>query len=587
MAHLSDRINVAKDGAFPEILLSTQVLLDHDFYDNGCHGGDAFMAMKWIKENGVQEEACSQYRAQGHELPKPDVQPVCKDCKGGNCFVPQKYNTFTISHYGALPPGDVEAMMTEIYARGPIFCSVDAGPMENITFGFTGVLSTNNFGETDHVISVVGWGTDEESGKDYWIVKNSWGEYFADNGFIKVERGKNTLWIEEFCGYGVPKDTWSDMKKPTDGSEDLGNSNNIDIEDAYYTIKSSQDDTSEELTIENLGVVSKEIDEKLEKKLTKEFEEKLPDKLKQEGYQNSEYLETKESESKKTGDIKQEAVSWKPVVTNPIPSDYMQVSELPERFWWGNVNGINYLSWVLNQHIPQDCGSSYAFSTLGALSDRINISTKNLRRTSLSVQNLLNCGIGSCEEGGSLGGVYEFANQNGVSEYGCFNYQAKSPPADKRTCSDLDQCVNCWGTADKFKCWGVQQYIKWHAKEYGTVSGSENMKKEIFARGPIACTMKVSDRFWWGYQGGIWREKLDSTSRVEHGVSVVGWGKTVKDGEFWILRNSWGTYWGESGYFRLGLNDTENNLGIEENCYWAVPQAKTVNPSIITYINRP
>jgi len=97
------------------------------------------MAMKWIKENGVQEESCSQYRAEGHEQQNSHTQPVCKDCNGQNCFVPDNYHTFEIESYGAIPPGDVEAMMTEIYARGTIFCGVDANPMQEMPFGFEGV----------------------------------------------------------------------------------------------------------------------------------------------------------------------------------------------------------------------------------------------------------------------------------------------------------------------------------------------------------------------------------------------------------------------------------------------------------------
>lgn len=69
------------------------------------------------------------------------------------------------------------------------------------------------------------------------------------------------------------------------------------------------------------------------------------------------------------------------------------------------------------------------------------------------------------------------------------------------------------------------------------------------------------------YTGGIFE---DTTGRVEldHDISVTGWGE--EDGvKYWIIRNSWGSYWGEGGDFRLirGVD----NLGIESTCSWATP----------------
>ena len=63
-----------------------------------------------------------------------------------------------------------DAMMKEIYARGPIACNVDAKYILNYTTG----IVTSKSDQTDHTISVVGWGTDSELGL-YWIVRNSWG----------------------------------------------------------------------------------------------------------------------------------------------------------------------------------------------------------------------------------------------------------------------------------------------------------------------------------------------------------------------------------------------------------------------------
>ena len=95
------------------------------------------------------------------------------------------------------------------------------------------------------------------------------------------------------------------------------------------------------------------------------------------------------------------------------------------------------------------------------------------------------------------------------------------------------------------------------------------MMSELINRGPITCAIAVTEELV-NYTGGIFE---DTTGRKEldHDISVVGWGQ--EDGEngtkYWIIRNSWGSYWGEGGNFRLIRG--EDNLGIESTCSWAVP----------------
>ena len=57
-------------------------------------------------------------------------------------------------------------------------------------------------------------------------------------------------------------------------------------------------------------------------------------------------------------------------------------------------------------------------------------------------------------------------------------------------------------------------------------------------------------------------------SLINHEVSIVGWGVSNDGIEYWVVRNSWGTYWGESGYFRIKQGD----LGINRQGDWGVPK---------------
>ena len=92
------------------------------------------------------------------------------------------------------------------------------------------------------------------------------------------------------------------------------------------------------------------------------------------------------------------------------------------------------------------------------------------------------------------------------------------------------------------------------------------MMQEIYQRGPIACGIAVPDSLE-TYTGGIYQDTTGDMNIV-HDISVVGFG--VENGtKFWTVRNSWGTHFGEQGFFRVirGIN----NIAIETDCAWATP----------------
>ena len=226
-----------------------------------------------------------------------------------------------------------------------------------------------------------------------------------------------------------------------------------------------------------------------------------------------------------------------------------------------DINGRSYVTVTKNQHIPQYCGSCWAFASASSVSDRLKLMTKGQWPVrDLAPQVILNCDSNSdgCQGGHPLT-AFKYMHDHGLPEEGCMRYMAQN-----MECTDINICRDC---GHDTPCHAVYNYTKYYVDEYGSVAGEKNMMKEIYARGPITCTIAVPDDLL-EYKGGIYRDTTGAHS-LDHSISVVGWGE--EDGQkYWIGRNSWGTFWGEKGWFRIVRG--ENNLGIEADCQWAVPR---------------
>jgi cathepsin X len=288
------------------------------------------------------------------------------------------------------------------------------------------------------------------------------------------------------------------------------------------------------------------------------------------------------------GHTKRNNYNTKPLYMN---EDY-NFKSLPGEFNWNDLNGISYLTKALNQHVPQYCGSCWAHGALSSLADRIKIlrlksnSSKVGSDINLSIQFILNCGSqvgGSCY-GGSASGAYEFIKEVGFVPFDtCQPYIACSSDSKEGFCKNVDtSCnkINTCRTCSTFtenggKCVSINRFPNASISEYGTMESffinSDKMKVEIYERGPIACGINANEIL--NYTG----EYLDvprKSKEIDHIISIVGWVK-MGNNQYWVIRNSWGEYWGNMGYMYLKLG--ENQLGIESDCSWAVPGSWTEN----------
>jgi len=199
-----------------------------------------------------------------------------------------------------------------------------------------------------------------------------------------------------------------------------------------------------------------------------------------------------------------------------------------------------YVTEVKNQG---QCGSCWAFSSTGALEGQ------HYRKlgvmTSLSEQNLIDCshnyGNDGCE-GGLMDNAFTYIKENhGIDKENTYPYEAKD-----RKCRYKPRDIG--------------------ATDSGFVdipAGNEEKLKEAVATvGPVSVAIDASHESFQFYSQGVYDEEQCSSEQLDHGVLVVGYGTTADTKEdYWIVKNSWGTQWGDGGYIKMSRNKS-NQCGI-------------------------
>lgn len=157
--------------------LSEQQVIDCNRKNYGCEGGYPSRGFDYVRENGIVKEVYYPYRA-----------------KQQSCFANRQNHQprLKVRGNGKIPYGNERYMKTLLAKLGPVAVAVDAH-----LWGFlhykSGVYDDASCSQrkVNHAVIVVGYGT--ENGKDFWLIKNSWGSTWGLGGYMKLARNKNNM----------------------------------------------------------------------------------------------------------------------------------------------------------------------------------------------------------------------------------------------------------------------------------------------------------------------------------------------------------------------------------------------------------
>jgi len=187
----------------------------------------------------------------------------------------------------------------------------------------------------------------------------------------------------------------------------------------------------------------------------------------------------------------------------------------------------------------KSCGSCWAFSTTGAMEGAWKLATGNL--VSMSEQHLVSCDTAGGDDGcngGDMDTAFTFLESNGICSEDSYPYENGSGVC-KSSCSVVVPAASMKGFKD-------------------VPVNDEKALMEAVAQQPVSVAIEADQINFQSYNSGILTKECGSG--IDHGVLLVGYG--AEDGiDYWRIKNSWGSSWGENGFVRL-----ERGLGEDGQC---------------------
>ncbi len=234
----------------------------------------------------------------------------------------------------------------------------------------------------------------------------------------------------------------------------------------------------------------------------------------------------------------------------------------PSSFDWRSYQGSDWLTPVKDQG---GCGSCWAFSAVGVTESAHNIASNDpTLDKDLSEQYLVaGCSDSGTCCGGSKSSALAYIRDSGIPDESCLSYVDGEGCSCGTTC-DSTCTYRTGGSCSDRTC--SDRCGDWSSRlEYITSMGSvstdlQTIKQALVDTGPLAVSMGYGPDYGGGWNGDIYRCTLDTGTN--HAVVLVGYDDS---GGYWWVRNSWGTGWGDNGYFKLGYGECY----VEQYVYYA------------------
>lgn len=266
-----------------------------------------------------------------------------------------------------------------------------------------------------------------------------------------------------------------------------------------------------------------------------------------------------------------------------IKNPQMTVSSggLPSQFNWRSFGG----DWTTVAKDQGNCGSCWAFGALGAMEAAIDISSGNpSTNIDLSEQYILSClgAAGSCS-GGWMSETIEYIESenmgstgngvNGCTIESCFPYEAVDyiPCSDK--CDDWDYLTDPPQPDNKLweiETWGVTSITP------SSQSDWDLLKSWVYTYGPLSVDIYASSgwsNFGWSHHGStdVYEPSGSDSGMTNHAQVLCGWvdNPDIKNGGYWIIKNSWGTGFGYGGFTNVAYGCI--SLGDRDVTYVTTP----------------